>query len=131
MRGWVRVVGGLLLGFVLVMLGGPASAAPGESISRYHVAMAVEQNGDLRITEEIDYAFAGSGHHGIVRKIPAKARYDDRRDRVYPIGEVRVTRGGSPEDVSQSSEDGYQIFTIGSSGRTVSGTQKYVIQYTV
>jgi hypothetical protein len=98
----------------------PAAAVTGESISAYDTGIEVRADGELRVTETIRYDFGTNERHGILRKIPARFRYDDTRDRLYPIGAVDVTiDGGAKVPVEPSSEDGYEIFKIGDPHGTV------------
>ncbi|MDQ1653521.1 MAG: hypothetical protein QOI35_2721 [Cryptosporangiaceae bacterium] len=133
--GAVRVGFGLLVGFVLLVAwpGGPAAAAPGESISKYAVVLDVRANGDLVVTENIDYNFGSFGgqKHGIFRKIPVRFRFDSRQDRIYPIENVHATRGGQTDDVAASDDGQYRVLKIGRASQTVSGTQAYSLTYTV
>src|SRR2546423_11664915 len=63
----------------------PVLAAPSESISNYDTRVEVRADGSMRITETIAYDFGDNDKHGVLREIPARFRYDDSHDRVYPI----------------------------------------------
>src|SRR6185503_1496427 len=91
------LLGAGVLAAVLVT-GAPAApapaarwAAPGESISTYTSRIDIRPDGPIRVTETIAYDFGGNNRHGILRRIPVVFRYDDTRDRVYPVDEVAVT----------------------------------------
>jgi hypothetical protein len=121
-----------LLASALLLAGAPAAlAASQESISTYDTRVEVQASGQMRITETIAYDFGTNQRHGIFRKIPARFRYDDHHDRVYPIGGVTVAMDGSPVPVDRSSEGGYEVLKIGDPNRTVNGAHTYVIGYTV
>jgi hypothetical protein len=122
----VVVVAGLLL-----VGGGPAAAAPIESISNYDTKIQVDPDGVIRVTETIAYDFGYLNRHGIFRKIPDRFRYDDHRDRVYPISEVTVSMDGRTAPVDRSSEGGYQVLKVGDPEHTVTGSHTYVIRYSV
>src|SRR5262249_27895958 len=108
-----------------------AQAAPEESIASYQTQIAVQADGRMRVTETIEYDFGSANKHGIFRKIPARFRYDDANDRIYPIDNVTVTMDGGSVPLDRSSKDGYQIFKIGDPDRTVTGRHTYAIGYTV
>jgi Predicted membrane protein (DUF2207) C-terminal domain/Predicted membrane protein (DUF2207) N-terminal domain len=125
--GVVTVLAGALL-----LAGAPAAlAAPAESISTYDTRVEVQASGQMRITETIAYDFGANERHGIIRKIPARFRYDDHHDRVYPIDGVTVTMDGARVTFGRSSDSGYEIFKIGDPKRTIHGSHTYVIGYTV
>jgi hypothetical protein len=125
------VVVGIGTALVLGPAAQPATAGPSESISSYDTRIEVRADGQLRITETIGYDFGGNSRHGIFRKIPAKFRYDDSHDRIYPIDQVTVTMDNSPVPVDRSSAGGYQELKIGDPNRTITGPHTYVIGYTV
>ena len=110
---------------------GPAAAADSESITSYDTAIEVAADAQLRIVETIVYDFGANARHGILRKIPARFRYDDSHDRVYPIGAPATTVDGSPVPVERSTANGYEQFRIGDPGRTLTGVHTYTISYTV
>ncbi len=121
-----------LLASAAVLAGAQAAlAASGESIRTYDTRVEVQASGQMRITETIAYDFGGNERHGIIRKIPARFRYDDHHDRVYPIDGVTVTVDGTPVTFKRSSDSGYQILKIGDAKRKITGTHTYVIGYTV
>src|SRR5262245_12909261 len=126
------LAGALLFIGALLLAGAPAALAEsGESIATYDTRIEVQASGQMRITETIGYDFGANRRHGIIRKIPARFRYDDRHDRVYPIDGVTVTMDGTPAKVARSSEDGYEVLVIGDPDHTISGAHTYVIGYTV
>src|SRR5581483_11781179 len=75
---------------IAVSTPGAALPAPGESIASYDTRIGVHADGTLDVTETIRYAF-DAPRHGIYRKIPTRYRFDDTRDRVYPVDDVHVT----------------------------------------
>ena len=110
----------------------PAAAGVGESITTYRITLDVRGDGKLAVSEDITYAFAGSGHHGIERVIPTQVPYDRSHDRVYRISDVHVTSpSGAPSKVKRSEANGNTVLRIGDPNRTVSGPQRYVIDYVV
>jgi uncharacterized membrane protein YgcG len=109
----------------------PAAAATDESIADYTTALDVSGDGLLHVTETIGYDFGTNSRHGIIRRIPARFRYDDKQDRVYPIEAVAVTMDGKNVQVDTSTEDGYDVLKIGDPNHTIDGAHRYVISYTV
>jgi Predicted membrane protein (DUF2207) len=84
-----------------------ARAQTTETIHRYHVAIRIERDGSLTITEAIDYDFGPTPHHGIFRDIPTTLRYDGTSDRVYSLEVVSVTAtGGAPAGYTVEGVDG-------------------------
>ncbi|MEN3306118.1 MAG: hypothetical protein V7603_2320 [Micromonosporaceae bacterium] len=133
MGGALRAGGvlGVLVAGLLLLGAGPAGAAPVESISSYDTRIQVDPDGVIRVTETIAYDFGSLSRHGIFRKIPDRFRYDDHRDRVYPITGVNVTMDGRTAQVDRSAQGGYEVLKIGDPGRTVTGSHTYVIRYSV
>src|SRR5215470_15671958 len=121
----VLVVVGVLVGAA------PALAAPAGSISSYDTRLEVSADGSLHVTETIAYDFGSQDRHGIFRKIPARFRYDDSHDRVYPITDVTVTQDDAAAQVARSTEDNDVVLKIGDPNNTISGAHRYVISYTV
>jgi uncharacterized membrane protein YgcG len=109
----------------------PAAAAPAESIPSYDTRMDLSADGSLHVTETIAYDFGNQDRHGIFRKIPARFRYDDSQDRVYPITAVSVTQDDAAAHVERSTEDNSVVLKIGDPNATISGAHRYVISYTV
>jgi hypothetical protein len=121
-----------LLASAALLAGAPAALATSwESISIYDTRVEVQASGQMRITETIAYDFGSYARHGIIRKIPARFRYDDRHDRVYPIDGVTVTMDGAPVTFKRSSDSGYEIVKIGDPNHTITGAHTYVIGYAV
>src|SRR6478609_10451760 len=85
---WIQLV----FGFA-----GPARAGAAETIHRYDVAIRIEHDDSITVTERIDYDFGSTSHHGIFRDVPTTLRYDDTNDRVYPLDVLSVSAtGGAP-----------------------------------
>ncbi len=105
----------------------------GEHIRDYHVDLAVQPDGKLKVHEQIVYDFGTAQHHGIDREIKTTLHYDNRYDRRYPISDVHVTASaGTPTDVSESSESGgLHRIRIGDPNTLVTGVHTYDIGYTL
>jgi hypothetical protein len=108
-----------------------AWAAPCESISTYTSPIEISTDGPIRVTEAIAYDFGGNSRHGILRRIPVVFRYDDTHDRIYPIDDVTVTMDGAGVPVDRSRDGGFEVLRIGDPDRTVTGSHRYEIGYTV
>ena len=124
--------GVLLVGALAVLGAAPAQAAFGETIRSYDVTLTVLRNGDLRVSETIEYDFGAAQRHGIFRDIPTRVPYDQTDDRVYELDDVSVTSPtGAPADVDRSESAGVTSLRIGDPDETVTGRQVYDIDYTV
>ena len=121
---------GVLAAFVLAA---PASAQASETIDRYGVEIVIENDGDLRITETIDYDFASNERHGIIREIPTTFRYDDTYDREYPltVESVSATGDASADHTIEHPGGGITAIRIGDPDRTITGRHTYTIRYRV
>ena len=129
-----RVVRSLLVAAVLlVLLVVPAWAQSAqEVIHDYTVEIQILPDGDLRITETIDYDFGSELHHGIFRTIPTRYYRDEVYDRVYRIEDVSVTASaGAPSDTEVSQEGTSTVIRIGDSDVEISGRHTYAIAYRV
>jgi uncharacterized membrane protein YgcG len=121
----------LLVG-VAALVGPLAGSAGAEEITRERVDLTVTRNGTLHVVETIDYDFGPVPHHGIIRAVAVRTRWDDRDDRVYPISNVRVNGSeGTPIEVRESTEGALRNIKIGDPDRTITGLHRYVISYDV
>jgi hypothetical protein len=119
-------------GALLLLLGGSAAGQPGgEVIHSYVVEIRILDDGDLAVTETIDYDFGSSLRHGIFRTIPSRFPYDDVNDRVYPIEDVSVESRTAPADVDVSEESGVTTIRVGDPDEEISGRHKYTLSYRV
>jgi hypothetical protein len=122
----------VLVAGLAVLSSSPAQAAFGETIRSYDVTLTVLRNGDLRVSETIEYDFGAAERHGIFRDIPTRVPYDQTDDRVYALDDVTVTSPtGAPSDVDRSESAGVTRLRIGDPDETVTGRQVYDIDYTV
>lgn len=123
----------VLLAVGVLTIGGlsAASAQTAEAIRSYDVAIEIGGDGNLLITETIDYDFGSSERHGIFRDVPTRLSYDDTNDRVYRLEVVSVTATGAPNDVEVTEEGTSTHIRIGDPDVTVSGRHTYTIVYGV
>lgn len=116
---------------LLLLLAGPAGAQSAEEVIHdYRVEIQILSDGDLRITETIDYDFGSQLRHGIFRTIPTRFPYDDVNDRVFPIEDVKV-QSDAPEDIEISEEGSLTTIRIGDPDVEISGRHMYTLTYRV
>jgi uncharacterized membrane protein YgcG len=113
--------------------GGTAFAqAADERITAYHISIDIQREGAIVVTERIAYDFGSSQHHGIIRNIPARFRYDDRSDRVYPLRVLSVVGSPGTPDQYEVIESGSDVqIKVGDPDRTISGEHSYTLTYRV
>ena len=135
------------LGLVLLPAGA-AQADVGESIPSYAAVVTLDKDGTMHVKETVTYVFAGSSHHGIYRELRTVFAYDPSatagqsdssygpgntsKVRVYPVSDVKVSSPtGAPSGSKVSTSGNLTEIRIGDADRTVSGTQTYVLRYTI
>ena len=117
---------------LLLLLGGPAAGqATGEVIHSYVVEIRILDDGDLAVTETIEYDFGPELRHGIFRTIPTRFHHDDVYDRVYAIRDVAVESQTAPSDVEVSEEGGSTVIRVGDPDVEISGRHTYTLSYRV
>ncbi|HEX5817663.1 MAG TPA: DUF2207 domain-containing protein, partial [Gemmatimonadales bacterium] len=129
-----------MLALVLAMaafVAGPASALPAvdDKATRFHVEFELKPDGSVEVTENITWQFpSGEERHGIERLIKVRAGYQDREDtyREYAMSDVSAeSPSGAPDDVRVTTFGAFNRIRVGDPDRTVSGTQTYVVRYTL
>ncbi len=135
---------GLLVALAVVL--GPTSAAAqgvGERIAVYRVAMTLDVDGTLAVTETIDYDFGGNERRGIERFLPLVVDYDEERDRIYRYDDLTVVveplegatvRSGNPDLVGQvalSEVSNNQLVRVGEVSTFITGRWRYTLSYRV
>jgi hypothetical protein len=122
---------------VAALVAGPASAlqADDDKATRFHVDFELNADGSVDVTENITWQFpSGEERHGIERLIKVRAGYQDRDDayRVYEMSNVSAqSPSGAPDDVTVTTFGAFDRIRVGDPDRTVSGTQTYVVRYTL
>lgn len=115
---------GTLVAVAAVVFGVAPAAAwadPGEAVTAFDAVAQVESAGDLQVTETIAYRFAGTTHHGLLREL-----------RSSQVTALRVeSPTGAPAGTTVTASGGYTTIRVGDPARTVSGTQTYVLRYTL
>jgi len=132
LAGWSGKAAAIVaVGLLALMVGAaPAVAAGPDSISTYDTRITIDTSGVLHVTETIDYDFGSNARHGIFRDIPTSFPYDDSHNRIYPLADVSVSMDGAPEQFDRSTNGGTDELKIGDPDHTVTGTHRYVINYT-
>jgi uncharacterized membrane protein YgcG len=110
---------------VVVFGVGPAGARawadPGEAVTAFDAVAVAGAAGDLQVTETIRYQFAGTAHHGLLRELHS--------DQVTALRVDSPT--GAPAGSTVTASGDYTTIRVGDAARTVSGTQTYVLRYTL
>ena len=130
---------GAVLAVVLALaalVAAPAQAlSTDDKASSFHVDFDLQRDGSVRVTENITWQFpSDEERHGIERLIKVRAGYQEREDtyRVYEMGDVSArSTTGAPDDVSVTEFGAYDRIRVGRADETVSGTQSYVVSYTL
>ncbi len=104
----------------------------GENIERFDVDILVGESGEIDVTETIRYNFGTAERHGIYRDIPIEYASQNGGVRSMPADVQSVTDlGGKPFRYEESRTGGYLRVKIGDPDRLISGTETYVIRYSV
>jgi uncharacterized protein (TIGR04222 family) len=150
MRARLAAAAAVALGALALVLlpAGAAQADVGETIPSYAAVVTLDKDGTMHVQETISYVFAGSSHHGIYRDLRTVFSYDPsatagqsdssygpgntNKVRVYPVSDVKVSSPtGAPSAAKVSTNGNLTEIRIGDADRTVSGTQTYVLRYTI
>src|SRR5215470_10347902 len=100
------VIAAAVLAAVIAAPGRAGAQDDAERISSYDARIVIQHDGSVLVTERIIYDFGTDQRHGIIRVIPARLRYNDRYDRIYPI-DVRSVGADTPDH-------GYSVDSSGS-----------------
>jgi uncharacterized membrane protein YgcG len=122
---------GFVLGGLLATACSSAPTDEGWVITSFQSDITIAHDSTLTIREAIDVDFASKLKHGIFRTIPLRYRFDDTRDRYFNLRVKSVTDGARALPYHGYVESDNQVIKIGDPNVQVSGTQRYVITYTV
>ena len=100
-------------------------------INSFHSDIIIASSSTLTITEDITVDFGSLQKHGIFRTIPLRYHYDESHDRYYDLVVKSVTDGARPLTHSESIDNFNEVIKIGDPNLLVSGTNRYVIAYSV
>ena len=139
-----RIIGALLVGLgvagaalaiavasVLSAAAGLRAQAGGEQILRYDVAVAIQRDASILVTERIVYDFGGQARHGIIRGIPVQYPYSASYDRITPLTVRSVGSPDAPAQYTMDNTGGTVTIKIGDPDRTVTGVHTYTLTYLV
>ncbi|CAB4726441.1 unannotated protein [freshwater metagenome] len=117
---------------------GTLTGSGSEKINDYRVIIQIKPDGDLAISESINYDFGTQSRHGIYRDIPVRFNYPKKEDtdRVYPLEVKSVTASNGASAQYETSDltrngIGYERIKIGDPDRTITGAHTYDIKYRV
>jgi uncharacterized membrane protein len=106
------------------------SADEGWVIDEFKSDIYIQKNGVVKITEIIDVNFYNLSKHGIFRDIPYA--YEASNDKTYSEIDIKNIRQNSQKaQFSTAKESGYLRLKIGDPDKTISGKNKYEIEYEV
>lgn len=128
-----KIVLGFLAFFLISTQITAQSATPAESLQEsirsFHSQINIQTNGDLEITETIEF-FTPTPRHGIYRQIPYRYNRDGWRFTAR-VTDVEVQADGQDVPTEQSTDGAFLTLKIGDPDVTFSGPRKYQISYTV
>lgn len=75
----------------VVAFAAPASAVPGDRVTRFKIDYTVTPDGVLQVQETIDYHFADTGRHGIYRDLVIREPYAKDQDQLYDVSNIQVS----------------------------------------
>jgi hypothetical protein len=110
----------------------PEATAGYEVVRALDIRITLDDAGNARITETIDYGFGTQRRHGIFRDLTLSQPCTDDWDRVWPLDDLTVTSLTAPHDVEvEGTETGDTRLRIGDPETTVTGDHTYVVDYTL
>lgn len=116
---------------MLLTLTGCSSYRPGDNhaVASFRSVASVGQDGDVTVTETIEYAYGTDTSTGFERSIPIHLTVGGVK-RTTQIDNVQVSSPtGAPVDVNQDIETDRLTIRIGGAGAEVTGQHVYEIQY--
>jgi len=130
MRWIITICISLLTSLLLAM---PASAQGREQITDYHVAIEVQKDRKVMITETIEVNVLGQQiKRGLLRDIPVRYQRRDGSELYIDPDILSITRNGQPDKYEISHEGRYMRLRIGRAEHFLAhGRHTYVIQYSV
>ncbi|HQY98719.1 MAG TPA: DUF2207 domain-containing protein [Propionicimonas sp.] len=135
MRVW-KTLAGLLLAFG-VLLAAPATAhadSDDDSIRDYRITANVDASGTTAVTLTLDFDFGSDSGHGPYLTFPLQQEIADDPDHWRMI-DIEVVGANSPSganaELQTQTEDGNLLVRVGNENQVFTGTQTYVIYYTI
>lgn len=114
----------------LISLITPIPVFAAEVIHSFDTNIVAHQNGDMTITETIDYDFGSNSRHGIYRFIPTYTAVGNLF-RVSDIKFLSIKRGGQTEPFDDTYNAAKVEAKIGDPDQTIKFTHQYEIKYLV
>ncbi len=127
------VLATLVLSLWIVVAAPPSAYAAGAPITRMDVVASVATDGTVSVTQTLDMDFATAGHGPYLYFTTRQATGTADQYRVYTYRVISVTSptGAPTTFIAESPSYGTLALRIGDANKTVTGTQTYVITYTV
>ncbi len=99
-------------------------------ISSFDSSIKIEQSGQVTVTETVFADFGNISKHGIFRDLPYV--YQSDKEKIYTtINILAVKRNDESEKYEKIKNSSNLRLKIGNANKTISGIQKYTIQYSV
>jgi uncharacterized membrane protein YgcG len=127
----------LVLALTALVLGpaGAARAAGDEAMKSFDVVYDLQPDGSVKVKETLQWQFpSGEKRHGIFRNVVVRMGVDNQPDayRFYDLTGVKVSSPtGAPAQFRVSQNGASDEIRIGSADEWTSGTQTYVLTYTL
>lgn len=127
----------VLLGAGLIVFGpiGSAHAAGDEAMKSFDVVYDLQRDGSVKVAETIMWHFpSGERKHGIFRNIVVRMGYNNEEGkyRFFDLTDVSVSSPtGAPAQFQVTESGAADQIRIGSPDQWTSGTQTYVVSYTL
>ena len=119
---------------LLAFVPAPSAQAAAWQITSYRADVTLDRPGTAQVSLTIDFDFGGTAGHGPYLVIPTRQAIADDPDHWWTmtvtLGQV-TSPSGADVAVLQSMRDGDLWVRVGSEGRTFTGVQTYVIDYSV
>ncbi|HVZ58872.1 MAG TPA: DUF2207 domain-containing protein [Patescibacteria group bacterium] len=120
----------IVITFALSLFVFPLRVSAQETINSFHVDMTALKNGDLQVSEKIDYDFGSAERHGIYRYIPLVSKVGDLY-RTIDITFTNVLQDGQHVSYGVGRSGQQEQLKIGTASKTITGAHSYEIDYTV
>ncbi len=102
-----------------------------EKIDNLEVAVKINEDASMNVSEKIGYDFGDAQKHGIFRNIPYRYKARGGNFKLRLSGISVTDENGAPYHYEQSRSGNDLIVKIGDANKFVTGKKTYVINYTV
>ncbi|MGE5297890.1 MAG: DUF2207 domain-containing protein [Acidobacteriaceae bacterium] len=109
----------------------PATSKAQEAINNYTVAVTMNKDSSIDVSEKIAYDFGSDVHHGIFRNIPYKYQRNGANYNLRISGIQIADEAGNPIKYSTTNDGSTLSIKIGDPNQAVSGQKTYVLNYHV